>query len=67
MLPCPASTPPSPLLSTLPRRHLPIDCVMQGLMFAWVFNYAYVGGVLLLFLHFFYMDNFVKPRKAKST
>ena len=26
----------------------------QGMMLSWVFNYVYVGGVLLLFMHFFY-------------
>ena len=37
----------------------------QGKMVSWVFNYAYVGGVLLLFMHFFYLDNFAK-KKAKG-
>ena len=36
------------------------------MMVSWVFNYAYVGGVLFLFMHFFYLDNFAKKAKAKS-
>ncbi|KAL3910031.1 MAG: hypothetical protein SGPRY_009210 [Prymnesium sp.] len=54
-------------VAVYPYAAIPCHAASKGLMFAWVFNYAYVGGVLLLFLHFFYMDNFVKPRKAKST
>ena len=36
-----------------------------GKMVSWVFNYAYVGGVLILFMHFFYLDNFAK-KKSKG-
>ena len=35
-------------------------------MFSWVFNYAYVGAVLVLFLHFFIKDNFAKKSRSKS-
>lgn len=38
----------------------------QQLMVSWIFNYLYVGGVLGLFLHFFYQDNFGKKGKKKS-
>jgi len=38
----------------------------QGKMISWVFNYAYVGGVLLLFMHFFYQDNFQKKKKKAA-
>ena len=31
-----------------------------------LFNYAYVGIVLILFLRFFYYDNFVKKSKKKA-
>jgi len=40
-----------------------------GQVFSWVFNYAYVGSVFLLFCHFFYMDNIAnaKAKKAVAT
>ena len=37
-----------------------------GKMVSWVFNYAYVGGVLLLFCHFFYQEYFAKKKKAAA-
>uniref|UniRef100_A0A7S4F008 Elongation of fatty acids protein n=1 Tax=Chrysotila carterae TaxID=13221 RepID=A0A7S4F008_CHRCT len=37
-----------------------------SLVFSWLFNYAYVGVVLILFLRFFYYDNFSKPSKGKK-
>jgi hypothetical protein len=39
----------------------------QGMVFSWVFNYAYVGVVLLLFMHFFYVDNFQKKRRKSAS
>ena len=40
----------------------------QGKMLSWLFNYLYVGGVLLLFMNFFYHDNFGKKKgKSKSS
>ena len=46
-------------------RYKDIPCFRsdQGKMLSWVFNYAYVGGVLLLFMRFFYQDNFAKKAK----
>lgn len=35
-------------------------------VFSWVFNYAYVGSVFLLFCHFFYMDNIAKAKAKKA-
>ena len=35
------------------------------MMFSWIFNYAYVGGVLLLFMHFFYNEYFVGKKGKK--
>ena len=43
--------------------HVPCFRATQGMVFSWLFNYAYVGVVLLLFMHFFYVDNFQKKRK----
>jgi len=49
-------------------RYASIPCyyASKGLMFAWYFNYAYVGAILLLFLHFFYVDNFVPKARLKE-
>jgi len=38
----------------------------QGMMISWVFNYVYVGGVLALFMRFFYQDNFKKKEKKSK-
>jgi len=38
----------------------------KGMMLSWVFNYMYVGGVLFLFMNFFYMDNFGKKGKKSK-
>jgi len=38
----------------------------QGKMVSWVFNYAYVGGVLGLFMHFFYNEYVAKKAKKAS-
>ena len=48
-----------------PYKDVPCFRNDSGKMLSWVFNYAYVGGVLLLFMHFFYLDNFAK-KKAKA-
>jgi len=45
-----------------PYKDIPCFRASQGMMFSWVFNYVYVGGVLVLFLHFFYNDNFSKKK-----
>lgn len=39
----------------------------KPMMFSWIFNYAYVGTVLALFLHFFYNDNFVSKKKKEKS
>ena len=49
-----------------PYKDVPCFRASQGKMLSWLFNYAYVGGVLLLFLRFFYTDNFRKRSKAKA-
>ena len=46
--------------------HIPCFRADQGMVFSWAFNYFYVGTVLLLFMHFFYMDNFQKRRTAST-
>jgi hypothetical protein len=45
--------------------YIHIKCFREdsGLMFSYVFNYAYVGSVLLLFMQFFIRDNFKRPVK----
>jgi len=49
-----------------PYQSIPCFSRSQPNMFSWVFNYAYVGTVLCLFLHFFYMDNFAKKSKKSK-
>jgi len=49
-----------------PYYNIPCYRSNQGMMFSWVFNYAYVGAVLVLFLHFFIQDNFAKKSRSKS-
>jgi len=49
-----------------PYQHIACFRADQGKMLSWVFNYAYVGGVLLLFMNFFYSDNFRKKSAKKS-
>jgi len=49
-----------------PYKDIPCFRADQGMMLSWVFNYAYVGGVLVLFMHFFYTDNFRKSKKSKA-
>jgi hypothetical protein len=39
--------------------------VSPELVFSYLFNYAYVCTVLLLFMHFFYVDNFGKKQPRK--
>jgi len=46
-----------------PYKNIPCFRANQGMMISWIFNYAYVGGVLALFMHFFYMDNFGGKKK----
>jgi len=50
-----------------PYWNIPCFRASKGMMFSWVFNYAYVGTVLALFLHFFYNDNFVKKAKKEKS
>ena len=38
----------------------------KELVFSWAFNYAYVGSVLLLFLKFFWDDNFAGKGQQKG-
>lgn len=45
-----------------PYLNIPCFRASKPMMFSWVFNLAYVGTVLALFLHFFYNDNFVKKK-----
>uniref|UniRef100_A0A7S0IZ45 Elongation of fatty acids protein n=1 Tax=Calcidiscus leptoporus TaxID=127549 RepID=A0A7S0IZ45_9EUKA len=49
--------------------YIDIPCfrASPSLVFSWLFNYAYVGIVLTLFLRFFYFDNFVKKKRMKSS
>jgi len=48
--------------------YIPCFRADQGMVFSWAFNYFYVGTVLLLFMHFFYMDNFqTRPRASTGT
>jgi len=49
-----------------PYWNIPCFRASQEMMFSWAFNYAYVGTVLALFLHFFYNDNFVKKPSKKE-
>ena len=49
-----------------PYKDIPCFRASQPMMVSWVFNYAYVGGVLALFLHFFYRDNFAKKSKKSK-
>jgi hypothetical protein len=46
--------------------HVPCFVADQGMMFSWLYNYAYVGGVLVLFLHFFYSDNFGARKASRA-
>jgi len=48
-----------------PYKNVPCFAADQGKMISWVFNYAYVGGVLALFLHFF-VNEYLGKKKAKS-
>ena len=48
-----------------PYKNIPCFRADQGMMFSWIFNYAYVGGVLLLFMHFFYNEYFVGKKGKK--
>merc|ERR1711865_714544 len=52
------------LIVAWPYKDVPCFRASQSMMFSWVFNYFYVGSVLLLFMHFFYNDNFNKKKKA---
>lgn len=46
--------------------HVPCFVRDQGMVISWLFNYIYVGGVLLLFLQFFWTDNFGAKKLARS-
>merc|ERR1711892_575436 len=54
---------------TIVWQYINIPCFRrdQGMLFSWVFNYFYVGLVLLLFMHFFYLDNFRKGQKMSAS
>ena len=45
--------------------NIPCFAASPALVFSWLYNYAYVGTVLVLFLRFFYHDNFVQRRKKR--
>lgn len=49
-----------------PYYNVPCYKESQAMMFSWVYNYAYVGGVLALFLHFFYQDNFTRKTRKDA-
>lgn len=54
-LPPPPSPPLPPPPHSPPLPPPPPFRASQSLVFSWFFNYAYVGTVLALFMHFFYM------------
>ena len=47
-----------------PYINIPCFAADSGKVFSYWFNYAYVGSVLLLFLHFFVQDNLTNKTKS---